>query len=221
MTAILTSPSADRNKCPIYDVISSHVLPTLPSSTNLAILEVASGSGIHAFHFTSQILQNFDDKVTYYPTDTTPSYLDSIRARIDICQDEKLRRAIQSPLTLTLLDNGPAESLRIQEETCFDLIICINMIHISPWSATLGLMKLAKEKLKKNGVLYCYGPYKVDGKAVESNLSFDRSLKSRDSAWGLRDLEQVVELAENCGELKFEKKIEMPANNLSVIYRKL
>ena len=101
-----------------------------------------------------------------------------------------------------------------------DLITNINMIHISPWSATQGLMKTSSELLRPGGILYCYGPYKVNGTAVESNLNFDQSLKSRDASWGVRDLEEVIKEAERRG-LKHVQTVEMPANNLSVLYQKL
>jgi hypothetical protein len=106
------------------------------------------------------------------------------------------------------------------EDMGFKLILCINMIHISPWEATIGLFRLAKENVVSGGILYCYGPYKVGGTAVESNLAFDRSLKSRNSAWGIRDLEMVTTLAEENG-FQLQEKIEMPANNLSVIFKKI
>ena len=96
---------------------------------------------------------------------------------------------------------------------------CINMIHIAPWSATLGLMECAGKVLRKGGMLVCYGPYKVGGTAVESNIRFDKSLRARNSEWGVRNLEDVVEAAgkEN---LEFVQFVEMPANNLSVLFRK-
>jgi hypothetical protein len=100
-----------------------------------------------------------------------------------------------------------------------DLIICINMIHISPWQATVGLMKAAEKLLKPGGVLYCYGPFKEKGSAVESNLNFDLWLKARDPSYGVRNLEDVVEEARKHGLILVDR-IEMPANNLSTIYQK-
>jgi len=93
------------------------------------------------------------------------------------------------------------------------------MIHIAPPEATIGLMECAGKTLRKGGMLLCYGPYKIGGTAVESNLNFDRSLKSRDSRWGVRNLEDVIEVAKKEG-LTFDSYIEMPANNLSVLFRK-
>ena len=99
-------------------------------------------------------------------------------------------------------------------------ILCINMIHISPWAATLGLMRGAGALLPPGGVLYLYGAYKRGGAhTAPSNASFDRSLRARDPDWGVRDLEAVTGAAESAG-LAPESIIEMPANNLSVILRR-
>eukprot|EP00977_Amphora_coffeiformis_P011070 scaffold2655_cov179-Amphora_coffeaeformis.AAC.3 len=101
-----------------------------------------------------------------------------------------------------------------------DWIWTINMIHISPWAATQGLMKMAGTKLKpKSGRLILYGPYRVNGFTVESNLKFEEWLKAKDSSYGVRNLEDVVAEASKHG-LELEDTIEMPANNLSVILRK-
>jgi len=101
----------------------------------------------------------------------------------------------------------------------FDLTLCINMIHISPWEATVGLMECAGKVLRKGGMLFCYGPYKVGGKAMESNMRFDVSLRSRNPEWGIRNLEDVIAAAQKEG-LEFVQSVEMPANNLSVLFRK-
>ena len=106
-----------------------------------------------------------------------------------------------------------------QYHNYFDLVLCINMVHISPWEATLGLMACAGKCLGPGGILMCYGPYKVDGTAVESNLRFDESLKSRNSDWGVRNIEDVIDAAKKEG-LSYVDRIEMPANNMSVLFRK-
>jgi hypothetical protein len=135
---------------------------------------------------------------------------------------------IHEPLPLTLMETGiiePATHQQISQLSAsstspsINLMICINMIHISPWSATLGLFALANQLLPSNGILVTYGPYKENGTAVESNLNFDRSLKSRNPEWGVRDLEQVVQVAEERG-MRLEKKMDMPANNLLLIFVK-
>jgi hypothetical protein len=101
-----------------------------------------------------------------------------------------------------------------------DAILCINMIHIAPWVATIGLMAGAGRLLRAGAPLYLYGPYLRDGvDTAASNLAFDQSLKERDPDWGLRDLSAVTALAAEQG-LHLDRVIEMPANNLSVIFQK-
>ena len=101
-----------------------------------------------------------------------------------------------------------------------DLVICINMIHISPWTATQGLMKGAAAILPRGGILFLYGPYlEADAPTAPSNLAFDQSLRSRDPAWGLRDLAEVTRLAAAHGLTRIAR-VEMPANNLSVVFRR-
>ena len=101
-----------------------------------------------------------------------------------------------------------------------DAILCVNMVHISPWSATLGLMRGAGRVLPVGAPLLLYGPYRrADVATAPSNEAFDRSLRSRDPEWGLRDLADVTEEAEANG-LRFERLFEMPANNVTVLFRR-
>ena len=178
---------------------------------------------------------------TWYPTDPSATSRESIDARVAaaLASDD----ADESPLPSTVTIR-PAQSLTLDADgilegrntndgglsslpnptadmgpSSLDLITNINMIHISPWTATLGLMKTSSELLRPGGILYCYGPYKVNGTAVESNMNFDQSLQSRDASWGVRDLEEVIKEAERRG-LRHVQTVEMPANNLSVIYQK-
>jgi hypothetical protein len=99
-------------------------------------------------------------------------------------------------------------------------VICINMIHISPWASTLGLMRGAARVLQTGGVLFLYGPYRRDGAhTAESNAAFDRSLRERNPAWGIRDLEAVTEAARAEG-FGAPAIVTMPANNLSVVFHR-
>lgn len=96
----------------------------------------------------------------------------------------------------------------------------LNMVHISPWAATQGLMAGAERLLPPGAPLYLYGPYvRSDVPTAESNLAFDASLRARDPDWGLRALEDVIALAAEHG-LGFDRLVEMPANNISVTFRK-
>lgn len=101
-----------------------------------------------------------------------------------------------------------------------DAIVCVNMIHIAPWAAVCALFVGAARALPDGGVLYLYGPYRRGGAhTAESNAQFDAQLRRRNPAWGVRDLEAVVELGGASG-LALDEVVEMPANNLSVVFRK-
>jgi SAM-dependent methyltransferase len=190
----LDSPAAHRNKEPIWDILASKVLPsnagvgagvgvgvgagvgagvgvlgtTTTTGEPFRVLEIAAGTGIHTEHFALRF-SKMKLPFVWFPTDPSNESLASIQCYI---QDNSQVVNVEKPLSLTLDENGIIEketdSVVLKES--MDLIVCINMIHISPWEATLGLMKVAGEKLTSGGYLYCYGPYKVDGILVESNL---------------------------------------------------
>ena len=101
-----------------------------------------------------------------------------------------------------------------------DGIVCVNMIHISPWSATQGLFEGAAKRLASDGLLYTYGPYARDGRHTsEGNESFDASLRAQNPDWGIRSLEDVERLGQSVG-FRLDEVIEMPANNLSLVFRR-
>ena len=101
-----------------------------------------------------------------------------------------------------------------------DAIVCINVIHISPWEATLALMRGAGAMLPAGGVLVTYGPYRREGRhTAPSNAAFDADLKSRDARWGVRDMEEVVATAKAEG-LALEETVAMPANNFTLVFRR-
>jgi len=229
----MDSPSAQRNKDPIWQVIQSTILPMLKREDDkspLRVLEIAGGCGVHTEHFVTELAKK-DIGVDWYPTDPDPESLQSLKARVDAFQlpndvtcGDAIKISIPFSLKLgaggALEDSGECSKIisGVGSEP-LNLIICINMIHISPWDATLGLFKVASEHLKNGGILMTYGPYKVNGSAVESNMNFDASLKSRNAEWGVRDLERVQAVAEDNG-LKMVKVQEMPANNLLCIFQK-
>jgi hypothetical protein len=183
------------------DAIVAVLREVLPSSG--LMLEVASGSGEHAVHFAAAF-----PALDWQPTDPDPAALASIAA----WRAEANLPNLRPPLQLDASTDWPIAQA--------DAILCINMIHISPWEATLGLLKGAGATLPPGGLLYLYGPYTRDGvETAPSNLAFDASLKSRDPCWGLRAVEDVIAAAKAEG-LEFEQLIEMPANNLSLLFRK-
>ncbi|WP_394763707.1 DUF938 domain-containing protein [Phenylobacterium sp.] len=198
-TGTHAAPSTARNRQPILDVLR----PRLPPVAR--VLEVASGAGEHAM-FVAEALPG----VTWQPTDRDGEALVSIaawRAASGLVN-------IAAPLRLDAADpaSWPAGP--------FEAVVCINMIHISPWAATQGLMAGAARVLTPGGRLILYGPYLEAGvDTAAGNLSFNESLKSRDPAWGLRDLADVTALAAAHG-LTFAERIAMPANNLMVLFEK-
>ena len=175
MSPILNSPSAQRNKDPIWNVLKEYCLPT-KTNESIHILEVAAGTGVHTMYFASQFahsLSSFNNNIHWYPTDPDETARASITGRIQKKDEEITTETnnviIHTPICMTLNENGPMEKMIIKED--MDLMICINMIHVAPWEATIGLMKLASQKLSSNGGKLCmYGPYKIKGKTADSNL---------------------------------------------------
>lgn len=192
------APATERNREPIAAILRD-VLPAAGT-----VLEVASGTGEHAIHFARGF-----PALTWQPSDPDPAALASIRAWAEAARLPNLR----PPLLL----DAAAPAWPVDRA---DAILCINMVHISPWEATLGLLAGAAKLLPVGGPLVLYGPYFQRGvETAPSNLAFDESLRSRDSRWGLRPLEEVVALAQSL-ELHLEAVHSMPANNLTVVLRK-
>lgn len=192
------APATERNREPILAILRE-VLPP-----NGIVLEVASGTGEHAIHFARAL-----PGLVWRPSDPDPAALASIRAWAENARLPNLR----PPL---LLDASAAE----WPIDAADAILCINMVHISPWEATVGLLRQSSKMLPVGGPLVLYGPYFQKGvETAPSNLAFDESLRARDSRWGLRQLEDVVALAEGLG-LHLEAVHSMPANNLTIVLRK-
>lgn len=193
------SPSTARNREPILAVLASRLAPAA------RVLEVASGAGEHAIFLAAALPQ-----VSWQPSDRDAEALASIaawRAQAGLAN-------LAEPIRLDAADAATWPT------TPFDAVVCINMVHISPWAATEGLMAGATRLLTPGGKLVLYGPYIEAGvPTAASNLSFDESLKARDPAWGLRDLADVTALAQGNG-LRFAERIAMPANNLIVVFEK-
>ena len=193
------APATVRNRDFILDVLRN-VLPT----TGI-ILEVASGSGEHVVHFARSL-----PSLVFQPSDPEPDALRSISAWTKATHVTSVR----APIVLDALQSSwPIASA--------DGIICINMVHISPWDATVGLIKGAAAILPPGSPLYFYGPYKRKGfTTAPSNEAFDRNLRDRNPTWGLRDLEAVAAIAQSLG-FSVPAVTEMPANNLSVVFRRM
>jgi len=193
-----TAPSAERNKQPILDVL----LRVLPA-TGL-VLEIGSGTGQHVAHFAKAL-----PGLVFQPGEMDEGRHASIAAWV---RHEKLAN-VKPPLAFDLA----RLPWPVREA---DAIVCINVIHISPWEATLGLMRGAGELLPPGGVLVTYGPYRRGGAhTAPSNETFDQWLKERDPRWGVRDLEEAAAVAKEAG-LELEEVVPMPANNFTLVFRR-
>lgn len=208
-TGGLNSPAAERNAAAILAVLKAH----LPARAR--VLEIASGSGQHAVAFAAGLAG----------ADWTPSD-PSLEARTSIAawSSRAALPNLNPPLTLDAADPAtwperPAATGA--HASGFDAVVCINMIHISPWTAAEGLMTGAGRILADpGGLLVLYGPYReADVPLAPSNAAFDDSLQSRDPAWGLRDRDDVVALARANG-LYLTQRVEMPANNIMLLFRR-
>lgn len=220
------APATERNREPILKVLQK-VLP--PTGT---VLEISSGTGEHAIFFAPRLAPR-----KWLPSDPNPMARASIAAwrerypvenlypaiALDVCDpiwaaeqyEAKMR---EETSTLTSNEFQSLSGIDFKRDP-IKAIVNINMIHIAPWSACLGLMAGAKRILPAGGILYLYGPFKQGGKhTASSNAAFDQSLRAQNQEWGIRDLEQVVAVAQ-AQHLSLVKTVAMPANNLSVIFQ--
>ena len=148
-------------------------------------------------------------KLMWQPSDKSDELFWAIRERTDGVEN------VKKPVVIDLL----TESFRVMKESYVG-VVNINMIHIAPWDACLGLFRLAREVISSDGFVYLYGPFKVGGlHTSESNNKFDISLRDRNSSWGVRNLEDVINVAKNYGFFDYDVH-EMPVNNKSVIFKK-
>lgn len=195
----LQYPATERNRDAILDVLRD-VLPERGT-----VLEIASGSGEHVVHFAKAF-----PSLTFQPSDPESAAQDSIAAWT---ADTGAANVLPPLILDASSDRWPIDKA--------DAILCINMIHISPWKATEGLFRGAARLLGKNAPLYLYGPYRQASiVTAPSNEAFDASLKARNPAWGLRNLEAVAALARDEG-FSEPAVTDMPANNLSVVFRRV
>lgn len=193
------APSAARNRDPIWAVLG----PQLPPRG--LVLEIASGSGEHTVHFAHLA----DPQILFQPSDPDVQARASNDAWVAASGLSNIRPALALDAAA---DVWPIDSA--------DVVVCINMIHISPWASTIGLINGAARVLPPSGLLFLYGPYRREGRhTAPSNEAFDRDLRRRNPAWGVRDLEAVADLAAAAG---FGPPVvtPMPANNLSVLFRR-
>jgi cyclopropane fatty-acyl-phospholipid synthase-like methyltransferase len=198
MTQKRVAPAADRNKEAILEILRE-VLPARG-----VVLEVASGSGQHAVFFARAL-----EHLTWQPSDADEQALDSIRAYANEANLENLRPPI-------LLDARAA----VWPLEHADAVVSINMIHIAPWEACLGLFARSAEIVGRGAPLVLYGPFAIDGDYMApSNVEFDQRLRGENASWGVRELRDVERAALERG-FRLERVAPRPANNQVVIFRR-
>lgn len=197
------APATQRNRDPILEVLRRH-LPTAG-----AVLELASGTGEHCAWFAAGL-----PELVFQPSDPDRAH----RASIAAWSAADGLSNVRPPLALDT--RKPDWEAHEDIPRPLAAILCINMIHISAWPSALGLMRGAAGLLGAGGVLFLYGPYKRDGRhTAPSNDAFDQSLRAMNPEWGVRDVEAVVAAAGDRG-FALREAVEMPANNLSVVFRR-
>ncbi len=193
------SPSAARNAAPILAVLK-RVLPT-----HGMVLEIGCGTGEHAVCLASGI-----PALTWLPSDPDPASRASTASWIKV----KGLKNVLAPLDIDVC----AAQWGVEQLAPFDAIVSINMVHIAPWTATLGLFAGAARLLGAGGLLSLYGPFMHNGMHnAPSNAAFDESLKARNPCWGLRDIADLGRVADASG-LRLAQTIEMPANNMLLVF---
>jgi SAM-dependent methyltransferase len=196
--AARTATAASRNRGPILQVLRDCLPP------KARVLEIASGTGEHAVWFSTAL-----PALTWQPTDQDQEALDSIAA----WRDTSGLANLLPPLRL----DASAQTWPVPQA---DAIVAINMVHITPWTTTEGLIAGAERVLTPGGLLFLYGPFREGGiHTAPSNAAFDRDLQARNPSWGIRDLDEITELAHR-HRLSAPERFAMPANNLSVVFRR-
>jgi len=194
---VLYSAPAERNTAPIIEVLD-RVLPARGT-----VLEIASGTGQHVLAFAAHF-----PALQWQPSDVDPELRASVEQRIADASPAN----VAVPITLDVTQQ-PWPVRRA------DAVICINMMHIAPWAATEGLFAGASDIVPAGGIVVTYGPYMRSGAhTAPSNAAFDASLRDRNPAWGVRDLDDVVRVATAHG-FTLDEVVAMPANNFSVVFR--
>lgn len=205
-TKKLFYPASERNKGPILSVLQKYIR----RDPDQVFLEISSGSGQHIAHFAPMFPQ-----ITFFPTEYETNLLESIGAYANEFVN------IKQPLKVDITTDFRTWANGMFKETSIDYIYNANMMHITPYECSLGLFNNAGKLLNDNGILFTYGPYAIDGKITpESNVNFDKMLKSQDERWGLRDINDLKKLAEK-NNIKLIAMFDMPANNKTLIWKKM
>lgn len=211
---MLHNPPGERNKQPILEELQKYIEPNVDST----MLEVSSGPGLHASFFAG-----FFPKLLIQTSEFDTGMFSSINAYRQNCKATNILEPvfIDASQDLSSWESTYQGRSFIDCQNSFDYMLNINMMHISPIGCTKGLFASASELLKPGGLLFTYGPYAVDGIIEpESNVSFDKSLKQRNSTWGIRDITDLQTFAAD-NSIELIAKHDLPANNKFLVWRKI
>jgi SAM-dependent methyltransferase len=198
---LLRGPAFARNHAPIWSAIA----PLLQDRGG-DVLEVGSGPGEHVVAYAA-----LSPAVTWWPSDIDPRYLASIAA----WRAHARLANVQAPARVDLRAADWDSVLPMPAPLL--AILCINVLHISPWDVTENLLAGAGRQLAPDGRLFVYGPFRRDGAhTAPSNAAFDASLRAQDPAWGVRDTRDIAAVANRCG-LRIAEMAPMPANNFTLV----
>ena len=203
----LDAPAFHRNHRAIRDVLERFL-----AGKSGDVVEAGSGTGQHIVEFAGHF-----PAVTWWPSDPNENHLKSIEAwrahfkLSNICPPRRIDLSDPAWPDAMKQGGGPPELLAV---------FCANVIHIAPWPVAEGLIAGAGRYLREDGMLLLYGPFKRGGRhTADSNEAFDNSLRQKNPEWGVRDVEAVQTLTKSAG-LSLVDIAEMPANNLTLVFRR-
>ena len=200
----LDGPAFHRNHDAIWSAISGFL-----GAQSGNVLELGSGTGQHASTFAARAPQ-----LTWWPSDIYPSHLASIEAWRQHAGLANLR----APQRIDLGDPAWVWTADGQPGGALAAMLCINVLHISPWQVSQNLIAGAGRYLAADGRLFVYGPFMRSGQhTAPSNAEFDASLRAKNPEWGVRDLNDLEALAQDAG-LTLAETVPMPANNLVLAF---
>ena len=203
------SEAAERNKEPILSVLLKYISESNP----INLLEIASGTGQHASHFAPKL-----SNVQFFPSDLTDEMFHSISERCNGLNNVNTPRLID--ISCEIEDCEGMKHL-LDQNISIQAILTINLLHISPWRCTIMLMKNSSRLLESGGLLFVYGPFNINHEFTsEGNKNFDEHLKGRNAEWAIRDMGDVEQEANKNG-LTLIDKVAMPANNFTLVFKKL
>lgn len=204
---MLQNPAGERNKYPILKVLENYIDPSIETK----LLEISSGPGLHA----SFLAQNFP-KTTIQPSEYDSQLISSIKAYREHFKVTNVKQPIKIDISKELTEWTSISC----SHSSFNYILNINMMHISPIECSKGLFANSAKLLTSGGLLFTYGPYKVNGVLTpQSNIQFDQNLRARNPLWGIRDILELEQFARSNAMQLFATH-DLPSNNKCLVWKK-